>query len=73
MDELFNYLEHIFFSVINLFVHYLLLLSFSFLFHCFYCCFLFIFVLFKLNTKRSEQSSIECCFDIAVLYMNAYL
>ena len=49
--------------IIQLFIHYLHLLSFSFLFLCFYCCFLFSFGMFKLNTIRSEQCSIERCPD----------
>ena len=49
--------------IIHLFIHYLHLSSFSFLFLCFYCCFLFSFGMFKLNTIRSEQCSIERCPD----------
>ena len=37
-------------TIISLFIQYLHLLSFYFLFHCFYCCFLFSFGLFRPNT-----------------------
>ena len=47
--------------IIHLFIHYLHLLSFSFLFHCFYCYFLISFGFIKLNTLRSEQCSIKRC------------
>ena len=50
-------------SQLYFFIHNLDLLSFYFLFHCFYWCFLFSFVLFKLKTIRSEQCSIERCYD----------
>ena len=52
--------------VLLLFVHYLHLLSFCFLFHCFDYCFLFSFGLFRHNTIRSEQYSIERCSDCCV-------
>ena len=58
------------YSIINLFIHYSLLSSFSFLFHCFYCCFLFGFGLFKLSAIRSEWCSIKCCSDNIALSLN---
>ena len=61
------------FSIIHLFIHYLFFLSFSFLFHYFYCFFLVSFGFFKLNTIRSEQCSIERCCDNAVLSLNGQL
>ena len=58
---------------ISLLIHYLQLLSFYFLFHCFYCCFLFSFGLFRPKLNNMMCSAIERCYDNIVLSLNGQL
>ena len=57
MGLLFMYLVIVYFSVIHLFIRFLFSLTFSFLSHYFYCCFLFTF------TIKSEHLPNELCSD----------
>ena len=75
MDTLFIYLKlyiyiYIYIYICLLFIY---LCTVYFLIPLFYCCFLSGFGLFKLNTIRSEQWSIECCPHNIVLSSNDYI
>ena len=77
-DKIYLWTYHVlilysFFTVIHFFIRYLFFLTFSFLHHSFYCCFLLSFSLLKPNTLRLEQYSNERCSDNAVLSLKKYL
>lgn len=61
------------FTMTQVLIYHLFLLSFTFLFHYFYFFFLFSFDLLQLNTTKSEQCFNERCSDSTVLNLNVYL
>lgn len=73
-DKVFEHIIYLF--SYYLFSYYLFIYAlFTFLiffssFHGFYCCFLFSLALFKRNTVRSEECSIERFFNNIVLSLN---